>query len=209
MSLQAQSEQPRRTTSFGIDLIIAVIGLSEQNDVSPSSLEIIYREHLEKSAIRFRATVTNFQNESRQISGFKVDSTFIRSYYFPNKRLGIALGGEYQLTKTKNYLYGGADLGFNYEKGAVRADVCLEEECEELKKLQAKSYSIEINPFIGWHFNLNPRFFLNIELGPYVLFNFGERPYADENLAIQQFAISDTEIHMGRLLRDISINYRF
>lgn len=208
-TLTAQDSPPRKNTSLGIDLIVVIISLSDNASDYSSSLDLIYKEHLENSAIRFRASATSFNTEKRQFAGFKADSTFIRSYYEPIKRYGIAIGGEAQLTKSKHPMYGGLDVGFNYESGLVEVSRCLNQNCETLKFLDTNSKSIEITPFIGWEFNLTERFFLNIELGPYLLFNFGDRPFADKEVNIKTESVNGVDVNMARLLRDISINYRF
>ncbi|MFT4762177.1 MAG: hypothetical protein ACI9XO_004721 [Paraglaciecola sp.] len=208
-TLEAQNPMPKKKTSLGIDLIFAVLTLSDNTDTYTSSLEIIYKEHVNNSAMRFRASVTSFSNEKSQFLGFKADSTFIRSYYQPSARYGIAIGGEYKVTASKNPMYAGLDIGFNYEKGYVEINRCLKNDCEFVREMEANHTSLEFTPFLGWEFNLNERFFLNVELGPYFLINFGDRPYADENEDIQLLSLSGTELNVGRILRDISVNYRF
>lgn len=208
-TLEAQNERPRKNTSVGIDLIIVITNLADSPSSTASTIDVIYKENLEKSAMRFRVSSTSFNENKQQFSGFKADSTFIRSYYQPRRRYGVALGGEIDLTQSKHPMYAGLDVGFNFERGTVSIDRCLNQNCEFLKYVDAKSTSLEITPFIGWEVNLTERFFLNVELGPYLLFNFGDRPFADADVAIQTRSINDTEINLGRVLRDISINYRF
>ena len=207
-TLEAQNSMPKRNTSLGIDLIFAVVSLSDNTNAAVSSFELIYKENLEKSALRFRASITSF-SDSEQISGFKADSTFIRSFYAPSTRYGIAIGGEFKINQSKNPMYAGVDLGVNYEKGSVGINRCLDDDCEFLRSIKANNTSLEITPFLGWELNLNERLFVTIELGPYFLINFGERPFADENVETQYTSLSGTELNMGRVLRDIAINYRF
>jgi len=207
--LVAQDSRPKKNTSLGIDFLVIIATLSDFTTVDASTIDIVFKEHLEKSAIRFRASVTSFNSERQQFKGFKPDSTFVRSYYKPYKQYGIALGGEVDLTKSKNPMYAGLDVGLNFKSGSVGIERCLNQDCETIQSLETKSKSLELTPFIGWEINLNERFFLNLELGPYLLFTYGEHPFADADEDIQTLSINETEINMGRVLRDISINYRF
>ena len=207
-NLFAQSDLPKKNTSLGIDLIVGVISLSE-NISEESRLEIIFREQLDKSALRFRVGYTSYNPRYDDNSLFFDSTIYVSNTYMKDRQYSFAIGGQYQLVKSRSRFYGGIDLGFNYDKENLVVEECFIRNCDRLHFIPTKMASIELTPFVGWNFDLNPRFFLSIELGPYMQWSFGKRPFFTQQLEEKERDFSSFELNMARMLRDISINYRF
>ena len=210
--ISAQNEAPERKTSFGIDLILPIVTLSGEVVNSPD-IELQLQRHFGRSAVRLRGVISTKNRQSTLISTIVLDSLDIRQNYSIQDQFGVFLGGQYQITKGRFPFYTGIDAGYRWEKGSVITDGCqygaTTSPCTEFYELRSTSRSYEFTLFVGIRFDLNPRFFINIETGPEFIFKRGSRRFWTNNTTIESQNIDADIVNAGTLLRDISLNFRF